>query len=33
VLYLNRAVARKQTGDGAGADADVRRAEELRGAP
>ena len=32
VLYLNRAVARKQTGDGAGADADVRRAEELRGA-
>jgi tetratricopeptide (TPR) repeat protein len=33
VLYLNRAVARKQTGDGAGADADVRRAEALRGAP
>jgi tetratricopeptide (TPR) repeat protein len=33
VLYLNRAVARKQTGDGAGADADARRAEELRGAP
>ena len=31
VLYLNRAVARKQTGDGAGADADVRKAEELRG--
>jgi tetratricopeptide (TPR) repeat protein len=32
VLYLNRAVARKQTGDGAGADADLRKAEELRGA-
>ncbi len=33
VLYLNRAVARKQTGDSAGADADLRKAEELRGPP